>query len=236
MHAVPPWLSGVRPALESAVPDWFATFTPPPNPARRSAVLALFGPRETGRSGQAPSGQLDPAGSIEVVLTERARGMRNHAAQVSLPGGHEDPGDGGPIGAAVREAQEEVGISPGSVAVIDTLPALYMHPSQNAVTPVLGWWTQPHPIRAVDAAEVARVVRADLEHVLDPANRFTAVAPGGYTSPGFAVDGLIIWGFTANLLDHILDLAGLTRPWDEADHRPLPDYLLRPYADLRPRE
>ena len=37
MHAVPPWLSGVRPALESAVPDWFATFTPPPNPARRPA-------------------------------------------------------------------------------------------------------------------------------------------------------------------------------------------------------
>ncbi len=236
MTDVPSWLRAVRPALEADVPPWFSMFVPPPNPKRRSSVLALFGPRELGAPGHAPTGRLDPAGGIEVVLTERAADMRNHAAQVAFPGGHQDPDDDGPVGAAVREAEEEVGIDPASVAIVDTLPPLYMHPSQNAVTPVLGWWHDPHPIRAVDAAEVARVVRADLDHVLDPANRFTAVAPGGYTSPGFAVDGLIIWGFTANLLDHILELAGLTRAWDVADERPLPDYLLRAYADLRDRE
>ncbi len=233
MTAVPSWLRAVRPTFDADVPGWFDMFVPPPDPKRRSAVLALFGPRETG-SGGPPSGRLDPEGGYEVVLTERAADMRNHAAQVAFPGGHQDPEDEGPVAAAIREAEEEVGIDPASVEVVDTLPALYMHPSQNAVTPVLGWWRAPHPIRAVDAAEVARVVRADLNHVLDPANRFTAVAPGGYSSPAFAVDGLIIWGFTANLLDHILELAGLTQPWDFRDERPLPDYLLRAYYP-RPR-
>lgn len=235
MTAVPDWLRAVRPALESNGSPWFTMFVPPPNPMRRSSVLALFGPREIG-PGQQPTGDLDPTGGFEIILTERARDMRNHAAQVAFPGGHQDPQDDGPVAAAVREAQEEVGVDPTSVEVIDTLPPLYMYPSENAVTPVLGWWHAPHPIRAVDAAEVSRVMRADLDHVLDPANRFTAVAPGGYSSPGFVVDGLVIWGFTANLLDHILDLAGLTRPWDTADHRPLPEYLLRAYADLSDRD
>lgn len=222
MTDAPSWLRAVRPTLEADVPPWFDMFVPPPDPLRRSAVLALFGPGEQG--------------SHEVILTERAADMRNHAAQVAFPGGHLEPGDDGPVGAAIREAHEEVGVEPTSMEIVDTLPALYMHPSQNAVTPVLGWWRAPHPIRAMDAAEVSRVVRADLDHVLDPANRFTAVAPGGYSSPGFAVDGLIIWGFTANLLDHILDLAGLTRAWDTSVERPLPEYLLRPYAGLRTRQ
>ena len=43
-----------------------------------------------------------PAGGIEVVLTERAADLRNHAAQVAFPGGHQDPDDDGPVGAAIR--------------------------------------------------------------------------------------------------------------------------------------
>jgi hypothetical protein len=43
------------------------------------------------------------------------------------------------------------------------------------------------------------------------------------------VDGLFVWGFTAALLDAVLTLAGLTRPWDESAERPLPGHLLSPY-------
>lgn len=214
MSAPPAWLQRVRPALESHAPEWFTTFEPPPNPARRSAVLMAFAEGESGP---------------DVILTERASTLRSHAAQVAFPGGHIDPGDDGPRGAALREAWEEVGLDPGSVEIVDELPPLYMHPSQTSVTPVLAWWANPHPIGVIDEAEVARVIRADVAHLLDPANRFTVRAFEGYRGPGFEVDGLFVWGFTATLLQHVLDLAGLTRPWDETLERPLPPHLLRTY-------
>jgi 8-oxo-dGTP pyrophosphatase MutT (NUDIX family) len=166
----------------------------------------------------------------EVVLTERAHDLRSHAAQVSFPGGRIDPTDSGPVDAALRESTEEVGLERGSVTVIDTLPALHLAVSDNAVTPVLGWWHQPHPIGVVDPGEVAQVVRAPVDHLLDPAHRFTAVAPM-LSTPGFDVHGLFVWGFTAMLLDHVFKLAGISRPWDAARERPVPTRLM---ADREP--
>lgn len=219
---VPDWLLRVRPAFENDVPEWFSNFVPPPDPPRRSAVLMLFAEH---------SG--DARGGHDVVLTERSHSMRSHAAQVAFPGGHLDPEDDGPTDAAVREAEEEAGVSPETVQIVDSLPPLFMHPSGNAVTPVLAWWQRPHPIGVRDENEVARVIRADLDHLLDPANRFSVRGPGDYRGPGFDVDGLFVWGFTAMLLDHVFDLAGLTRPWDAGAERPLPDHLFRPYRHLR---
>lgn len=211
---VPDWLRAVRPALEADVPQWWEQFVPPPRPRVRSAVLLLF----------AGHPRADDTVGYDVVLTQRSAHLRSHAHQVSFPGGKLDPGDDGPIDAALREAEEEVGVDPASVTVVDILPGLYMYPSQNAVTPVLAWWRDPHPIDAVDEFEVARVVRADLDHLLNPDCRFTASLPDyGYSSPGFEVDGLYVWGFTAMLLDHVLTLGGLNRPWDRADIRPVPD-------------
>lgn len=210
---VPAWLRAVRPTLEADVPSWWQRFAPPPRPPVRSAVLMLFAGHDRG----------DGSTGYDVVLTQRSPHLRAHAHQASFPGGKLDPGDDGPIDAALREAEEEVGVDPPSVTVVDLLPGLYMHPSQNAVTPVLGWWRDPHPIAAVDEFEVARVVRADLDQVLDPARRFTASLPEyGYTSPAFEVDGLYVWGFTAMLLDHVLTLGGINRPWDSSDVRPVP--------------
>ena len=84
--------------------------------------------------------------------------------------------------------------------IVGEMPGLYLTPSGTAVIPVLGWWASPHPVGVVDPAEVARVALADLDHLLDPRNRFTVVGPMGYRGPGFSVDGLFVWGFTAMLL------------------------------------
>ena len=219
---MPQWLRSVRPTLDADLPEWFERFPPPPNPARRSAVLLTFGATPGRDVGELGDGQ-------EVVLTERSSTLRAHAGQVSFPGGKIDPEDVDEVGAALREAQEEVGIDPAAVTVVDTLPALYLHPSQNAVTPVLGWWHEPHDIGVVDPGEVARVVRVPLEEVLDQANRFTVTAPRGYRGPGFELHGLFVWGFTAQLLSTVLDLGGLTRPWDQDRERRLPLRMLRPY-------
>ncbi len=218
-------LGRVRPHLVDDAVDWFRTFVPPPRPLRRSAVLVLFA-TATRRTG----GHAAPASyGCDVLLTERAAEMRSHAAQVVCPGGHLDPGDVGPIGAALREAREEVGLDIETVEVVAELPGLYLTPTGTAVIPVLAWWSRPHPVGVVDPREVARVARIDLDHLLDPGNRFTVIGPMGFRGPGFSVDGLFVWGFTANLLDHVFELAGIAPPWDESRIRPLPPHLAAAY-------
>ena len=65
---------------------------------------------------------------------------------------------------------------------------------------------------------MARVPLADL---VDPANRYRVRHPAGYIGPAFAVADMEIWGFTAGLVDAILEAAGLARPWDATDVRPM---------------
>lgn len=204
----PEWMARVAAETGSGLPDYFRMFQPPPGRHRRSAVLMLFGP--------------DPEGGEDVVLTERSQTLRAHPGQVSFPGGSLDPDDDGPVGAAVREAEEEVGVDPASVDIVLELPELYLHPSRNAVTPVLGWWPEPGPLAPVDRAEVAHVARVPVTELVDPANRFTTVH-GEFRGPAFEVSGLFVWGFTAKLLDALLDAAGLAVPWDESAERPMPD-------------
>jgi 8-oxo-dGTP pyrophosphatase MutT (NUDIX family) len=175
-------------------------------------VLILFGP--------------DVDGGEDVVLTERSHSMRSHAGQVSFPGGAIDPTDAGPAAAALREAQEEVGLDPTGVQVVAELPALYLPPSNFVVTPILAWWAEPSPIDIVDHREVARVLRVPLSELTDPAKRFTITHPSGFVGPAFDVDGLLVWGFTAGLLSKVIELAGLERSWDRDDHRPLPSHFV----------
>jgi len=208
----PAWLEQVLGSIEQDRPPAFETFAPPADPERRSAVLMLFGPTDDG--------------GADVVLTARSRDLRAHPGQVSFPGGRVDPTDAGPVEAALREAHEEVGIEPESVDVVGSMPPLFLTPSGNAVTPVLGWWPSPGPVRVVDPAEVAQVERVPVSELLDPARRFTVVHPSGYSGPGFEASGLFVWGFTALLLGAVLDLAGLAEPWDASVERPIPEHVL----------
>nr|WP_035936783.1 CoA pyrophosphatase [Knoellia aerolata] len=198
--------------VEREQPEAFEIFAPPVDPERRSAVLVLFGPTDDG--------------GVDVVLTARSRDLRAHPGQVSFPGGRVDPTDAGPVEAALREAHEEVGIEPASVDVVGSMPPLFLTPSGNAVTPVLGWWPTPGSVRVVDPAEVAQVERVRLTELVDPARRFTVVHPSGYSGPGFEASGLFVWGFTAMLLGAVLDLAGLAEPWDAEVERPIPEHIL----------
>ncbi|MEO8556813.1 MAG: CoA pyrophosphatase [Actinomycetota bacterium] len=198
--------------LDQLEPQFFSRFLPPDEGGRQSAVLILFGP--------------DVDGGEDVVLTERSHSMRSHAGQVSFPGGALDPTDVGPAAAALREAQEEVGLDPTGVQVVAELPALYLPPSNFVVTPILAWWAEPSAIDIVDHREVARVLRVPLSELTDPAKRFTITHPSGFVGPAFDVDGLLVWGFTAGLLSKVIELAGLERSWDRDDHRPLPSHFV----------
>jgi 8-oxo-dGTP pyrophosphatase MutT (NUDIX family) len=212
--ARPPWLHRLAASEDVADHEWFATYAPPGDGGRRSAVLMLFGP--------------DPRGGEDVVLTERAHTLRSHPGQISVPGGAVDPEDDGPVAAALREAEEEVGLDPAGVEVLTAFPPLFLAPSRNAVTPVLAWWPDPVPVGVVDRREVERVVRVPVAELVDPRHRFTAVF-GPYRGPGFEVNGMFVWGFTAMLLSTMLDLAGLARPWDEDRERELPQHVRSPW-------
>jgi ADP-ribose pyrophosphatase YjhB (NUDIX family) len=127
-----------------------------------------------------------------------------------------------PVGTALREAEEEAGVDPAGVRVLATLPELFLGPSDNLVVPVVGWWEDPGEVTIGDPREVARVARVPLAELADPANRFRVGHPSGYVGPAFGVADMVVWGFTAALLDAILEAAGLARPWHHDDVRPLP--------------
>ncbi|WP_369132465.1 CoA pyrophosphatase [Modestobacter sp. I12A-02662] len=174
--------------------------------ARRSAVLILLG--------EGPAGP-------DVLLIEKSPHLRSHAGQPAFPGGGADPGDDYPVGTALREAEEEAGIDPAGVRVLVTLPELFLGPSDNLVVPVVGWWDDPRDVTVGDPREVARVARVPLAELVEPANRFRVRHPSGYVGPAFGVADMVVWGFTAGLLDAVLEAAGLNRPWDQRDVRPL---------------
>ena len=231
MTEAPRWLLDTVDRAGDVDPHFFSRFLPPPGgTARRAGVLLLVGPRSrpqppTPGAVAEAAGAPDAVDGAEIVLTERAHSMRSHAGQVSFPGGSIDPGDDGPVGAALREAHEEVWLDPASVDVLATLPELYMPDRDFGITPVLAWWREPHPLHARSAEEVAAVVHAPLAELADPADRFQVTHPSGYTGPAFEVDGLLVWGFTAGVLDRFLRLAGLEQPWDRRRLEPLPERL-----------
>jgi 8-oxo-dGTP pyrophosphatase MutT (NUDIX family) len=161
-------------------------------------------------------------GAPAVLLIERAADLRKHAGQVAFPGGAVDPEDADEIAAALREAGEEVGLDPASVTVFAKLPAVFIPVTGFVVTPVLAWWHEPHPVDAIDPLEVASCAVVPISELVDPANRFRVRHPSGWFGPGFEVDGLFVWGFTAGLLDSVLTLAGWNRPWDTGRERDLP--------------
>lgn len=193
---IPSWLAPLVDATRDLDGTELSQFLPPDDSGRQSAVLMLFG--------EGP----------DVLLIQRAPDMRSHAGQPAFPGGALDPEDDGPVAAALREAQEETGLDPAGVQVIHELPQLWLPPTNYVVTPVLAYWREPSPVAAVDPAEVASVHRVAIAELTDPANRVSVRHPSGYVGKGFQVQGMLVWGFTAGLLDRIIALAGWERPWN----------------------
>ena len=194
---VPAWLEPLRAAASGVRAEDLTRFTPPPGASRHSAVLVLFG---------------EGADGPDLLIIERAHDMRSHAGQPAFPGGVVDAEDEDAVAAALREAQEETGLDASGVDVFAVLPALYLPPSGFVVTPVLGWWRAPSPVRPGDPAEVASVHRVPIADFVDQRNRVRVQHPSGYVGPGFEVAGLLVWGFTAGLLDRLLVLGGLGDP------------------------
>jgi 8-oxo-dGTP pyrophosphatase MutT (NUDIX family) len=136
-----------------------------------------------------------------VILTERTAHLANHAAEISLPGGKVETTDDGPAAAALREAFEEIGLSPEKV---ELLGCLLPHRTITGfqVHPFVGWIEPPVEFTP-DTHEVADIFEVPLRFVVDPANhqRESLFIDGGrhefYVLP---YPGHRIWGATAGIL------------------------------------
>ena len=207
MTVLPDWLRQLAAAAPDLTGEQLSRHLPPDEGGRESAVLVLFG-----------EGPYGP----DVLLIERAATLRSHAGQPAFPGGALDPGDASPAAAALREAVEETGLDPYGVEILGELPSLWLPPSGFVVAPVLAWWREPSVVRPVDPAECAAVARIPIAELVDPVNRLCVRHPNGYVGPAFEVGGMLVWGFTAGLLDRLLELAGWAQPWDAQRVRDLP--------------
>lgn len=197
---------------------WPREFAPLTTDGRPAAVLILFGVldgRPSGHDADAVSSDLD------LLLLARATTLRSHPGQVAFPGGRVDPGDDGPVAAALREAREETGLDPDGVEVLGTLAEIPLDYSRHLVTPVIGWWRSPSPVGVVDEAESSAVFRAPVADLLNPAHRgVTVVRRDGreFRSPAFRVEHPtghhLVWGFTGIVLDTLFTRLGWTEPWD----------------------
>jgi 8-oxo-dGTP pyrophosphatase MutT (NUDIX family) len=136
-----------------------------------------------------------------IILTERPTTMRKHPGQISFPGGRIDPGDEGPAAAALREADEEIGLSPSFVEVIGTTDR-YRTVTGFEVTPVVAVVRPGFTLRC-EPREVADAFEAPLDYLLDPARQQTrTVQWRGRERTYYEIvwEGRRIWGATAAML------------------------------------
>lgn len=150
---------------------------------------------------------------LQVLLTRRTSHLRDHAGQISFPGGRVEPYDGDVIDAALREAQEEVGLPADRSQVLGALPP-YATITNFIVTPVVALLAPPSVLR-LDSFEVAEAFEVPLQFLMTPAHHrrhafdFLGQRREFLSMPwhGPGADGVereyFIWGATAAMLRNL---------------------------------
>ncbi len=165
------------------------------------------------------SGVLVPVfeedGEARLILTRRSTGLRTHQGQVSFPGGRLDEGEDA-VGAALREAFEEIGLDPVLVTTVGWLHPLLTMVSTSFILPVLGV-LDGRPDYVVNPDEVERVFDVALSELADPGifheerwripgRLVTGSDDGSFPVWFFEIAGELIWGATARMLHELLSL------------------------------
>jgi 8-oxo-dGTP pyrophosphatase MutT (NUDIX family) len=140
---------------------------------------------------------------LTVLLTQRARELRNHAGQISFPGGRIEAVDAGPAAAALREAREEIGLDASFVTVIGYLPD-HLVITGFRVTPVVAL-VRPGFTLELDHAEVDDTFEVPVSHVFDPANHRLVRRRSHFTGEELDFVDIpygdrTIWGATSGML------------------------------------
>ena len=140
-------------------------------------------------------------GEFSVLLTQRASTLRDHAGQISFPGGRIEPEDTDAWSAALRETREEIGLEPDQIEFAGYLPD-HLVVTGYRVTPVVGFIDGGYRLR-LDAAEVDEAFEVPLVYLFDPANHRSRVRQLGdvsLTVYDIPYGKRHIWGATAGML------------------------------------
>ena len=168
-------------------------------PARRERLRRFFHDNPTPAAVLVPLVERDA--DLHILLTRRSSGLKTHAGQVSFPGGRIESFDGGPVEAALRETEEEVGLARSHIRIIGFLPD-HLVISGYRVTPVVALVQPGFSIR-LDATEVEEVFEVPLPFVLDPRNHVRKVRHfegEDVEFIDFPYGKHNIWGATAGML------------------------------------
>lgn len=163
--------------------------------ARKAGVMALFHPDERGIC------------KLTLILRKTYKGV--HSAQVGFPGGRVEKCDKDLLDTALRETEEEIGISRDSISVVRELSEIYIPPSNFLVYPFIGILYKK-PEYTLQETEVEAVIETDLSELLDDTALSTMDVMTSMQKklpvPAFILSGHIVWGATAMMLGEIKDL------------------------------
>ena len=144
-------------------------------------------------------------GEPHVVLTLRRDDLRRHAGEIAFPGGRRDDVDASLTDTALREAQEEIGLSPDSVRLLGELPTVSTFATGYVIHPVLGAIADGARWEPAEA-EVAAVLEFSLEAIRAGRAPVELERRGfRFWTDSFTVDGDLIWGATARILGHLFE-------------------------------
>ena len=160
--------------------------------ARKAGVLALCYPGP------------DLMARLLLILRPTYPGV--HSAQVAFPGGGMEEGDADLLDTALREAREEVGLSPSQVSPIRALTPLYIPPSNFEVSPYLGLASRPQSF-VPQPSEVASLIEVPLANLLKEGSLTSRRLATSYAReievPAFLLEGHVVWGATAMMLNEL---------------------------------
>jgi 8-oxo-dGTP pyrophosphatase MutT (NUDIX family) len=166
--------------------------------------VAMAGPEETWRRAAVLVPLYVRDGSLWVVLTRRTETLEHHRGQISFPGGAEEEEDGTLLATALRETEEEIGISAADVRVLGSLSPLTTV-TDFYVEPFVGAIPYPYVFRPAEA-EIAEVVEVPVAALLDPSALERRALPDRDGPVLFYHHGAhVIWGATASMLKELLD-------------------------------
>ncbi len=141
-----------------------------------------------------------------VVFTRRTEELPRHAGEISFPGGLRHAGDATPRDTALRETEEELGLSPSDVDVLGALPPVHTVVSGILIVPFVGV-LPPRPTFAPNAGEIAEVLQYPLDRLAE-AEREVEFPRGDHVYQGFAYEmkDNTIWGATAYILHSLIEI------------------------------
>ncbi len=197
----------LRDRLQQPLPGWSAQnmmspisteqYRESPDNAKKASVCALLYP--------------DDQGELQLLYIKRTNNHPHdkHGGQISFPGGQQDPEDSGPKDTALREVEEEIGISRSHIDIIGQITPIYVYVSNFLVRTYIGYMERL-PVLSLQESEVSRVISVPMSYLISEQalkNKDFKIRSLTFRDmPYYDVDGDTLWGATAMITSELVQI------------------------------